>query len=55
MGFIAKRHILNGVAIAQEVIHQTRKRYAYGFLLKLKFEKANDMIDWDCLLEVLEF
>lgn len=52
MGFIIARNILDGVVIAQEVIHQNKKTEPNSFLLKLDFEKVSDMVDWECLLEV---
>lgn len=56
MGFIVGRHIMNGVAISKEVIYQNRmgKRHK-GYMLKLDFEKAYDMVDWRCLYEILEY
>lgn len=39
--------------IVQEVIHQSKKIKPNGYLLKLNFQKANDIIDNDCLLEIL--
>lgn len=47
---------MNGVAISKEVIYQNRmgKRHK-GYMLKLDFEKAYDMVDWRCLYEILEY
>lgn len=51
--FIAGRNIFDGIAIAHEVIHQSKKLNTNGYLLKLDFQKAYDMVEWNCLLEVL--
>lgn len=53
-GFVAGRNIFDGVVAAQEAIHQSKKTNTKGYLLKLDFEKAYDMVNWECLLEVLE-
>lgn len=53
LGFIKGRNILEGVAQAHEVIHHTKRTQQDTYMLKLDFEKAYDMIDWDCLMEAL--
>lgn len=53
MGFIPRRYILEGVAVAIEVIHQYRKSNSYIYMLKLDFEKAYDLVDWNCWMEML--
>lgn len=50
MSFIAGQNILDGVAIAQEVIYHCRKINKEGYLLKLDFEKACDKMEWECIL-----
>lgn len=37
MGFIKGRSIVDGIALAQEVIHQCKKIDAEGYLLKIDF------------------
>lgn len=52
-GFIVDRNILEGVATSQEIIHQRKKSKSNGFLLKLDFKKAYDIVDWECLQDTL--
>jgi len=54
MGFIKGRNILKSIAIAQEVIQFTKRNKTSGFMLKLDFKKAHDMVDWECILEALQ-
>lgn len=51
---IAGRNILKGVTTIYEIIHHCKKTRSSGYLLKLDFERAYDIVDWDCLLEVLQ-
>lgn len=51
--FIEGRNILDGVAIAQEVIYQCRKTDTQGYLLKLDFEKIYDKVELACIIEIL--
>lgn len=48
-----RKEILEGIAIAKEVIHHCMHTNRVGYLLKLDFEKAYDIVNWDCLMEVL--
>ena len=43
---------MDSIVAAQELISDCKK--SDGMLLKLDFAKANDMLDWDFLFEVLE-
>lgn len=52
--FIAGRNILEGVATTYEVIYYYKKSKTNGFMLKLDFGKAYNMIDWECLLKTLK-
>jgi hypothetical protein len=45
--------IHEGVLALHEVAHKLKRKKLGGFLLKLDFEKAYDMVDWDFLREVL--
>lgn len=51
-GFIQGRNILGGVT--QVIIHHSNKTNKRGYLFKLDFEKAYDLINWKCLVEILE-
>lgn len=44
---------MEGVAIAQEVIHQCKKANLNDYILKLDFKKAYDMVNEEYLLDVL--
>lgn len=39
---------------AQEIIHMTKSNMIKGYLLKLDFEKIYDVVNWHCLLEIVE-
>ncbi|WVZ79552.1 LOW QUALITY PROTEIN: hypothetical protein U9M48_027117 [Paspalum notatum var. saurae] len=52
--FIPGRHILDGVVIVHEVVHQLKKTKKRGIILKLDFEKAYDKVNWTFLKEVLK-
>lgn len=53
--FIKNRNILEVVTLTKEVIHQCTKIRQNEYLLKLEFQKAYDMLDWECLKKVLRF
>ena len=50
-GFIKGRHILEGVVILHEVIHELKTSKRKGLILKIDFEKAYDKVRWDFLEE----
>lgn len=54
-GFIKSCSILQGIAIAKEIIHHYCQCNFIGYLLKLDFKKAYDIVSWGCLLKVLRF
>jgi hypothetical protein len=43
------RHILEGVVILHEIIHELYRKKLDGVLLKLDFEKAYDKVKWSFL------
>lgn len=51
-GFKMGRNILESVATAYKVIHYSIRKTSNGYLLKLDFEKAYEMVEWNCLLEI---
>ena len=51
--FIPGRHILEGVVILHETIHEMHKKKKNGVILKLDFEKAYDKVKWPFLQQVL--
>uniref|UniRef100_A0A803NSM4 Reverse transcriptase domain-containing protein n=1 Tax=Cannabis sativa TaxID=3483 RepID=A0A803NSM4_CANSA len=55
--FIKGRCITENTAIAKEIIHSmARKKGSKGFMMiKLDMEKAYDKMDWDFIMEVLNF
>jgi hypothetical protein len=44
--FIPGRHILEGVVILHETIHELHRKEMDGILLKIDFEKAYDKVKW---------
>lgn len=55
MGFIKSWSILEGVVLVTKTMHQViRKERRQGYILKLNFEKANDIVNWESLLETME-
>jgi hypothetical protein len=51
--FIPGRNILEGIVIAQEVLHELKVTKTPGVILKLDFEKAYDKVSWSFLEEVM--
>jgi hypothetical protein len=51
--FIKGRNILDGPLALIEIIHEIKSKKLGGILLKLDFEKASDLVNWDFLAEVL--
>jgi hypothetical protein len=47
--FMPGRHILEGVVILHETIHELQRKKMDGVLLKLDFEKAYDKVKWSFL------
>ena len=58
IAFIARRQILDGDLIANDIIAWLKKSKKPGELLKLDFQKAYDMVDCvflDCVLQQIGF
>jgi hypothetical protein len=51
--FIPGRHILEGVVVLHETIHEIHKKKLDGVLFKIDFEKAYDKVKWPFLQQVL--
>ena len=47
--FMPGRHILEGVVILHETIHELHRKKLDGVLLKIDFEKAYDKVNWSFL------
>ena len=54
MAFVKGHQIMDSFVIAEEVIHQWKKKGKWGVLVKLDFEKAYDCVDHDFLIEVMD-
>jgi hypothetical protein len=51
--FMPGRHILEGVVILHETIHELHRKNLDGVLFKIDFEKAYDKINWSFLQQAL--
>jgi hypothetical protein len=51
--FVKGRYILESEVSAHEIIHEAVRGGRKGIILKLDYEKAYDMVDWDFLEEML--
>jgi hypothetical protein len=51
--FMPGRHILEGVVILHEAIHEINRKKMDGVLFKIDFEKAYDKVKWPFLQQVL--
>jgi Reverse transcriptase (RNA-dependent DNA polymerase) len=49
--FLKGKFILDGVVAAQEILHHIHYTKEQGLLVKLDFEKAFDILNWEYLLE----
>jgi hypothetical protein len=47
--FMFGRHILEGVVVLHETIHELHRKKMDGILLKIDFKKAYDKVKWDFL------
>jgi hypothetical protein len=51
--FIPHRHILEGVMVLHETIHELHRRKLDGVLFKIDFVKVYDKVKWPFLKQVL--
>ena len=51
--FLGGRFILDGVLIANEVVHWWKAAKMRGIILKLDFEKAYDSVNWEFLFSMM--
>jgi hypothetical protein len=49
--FIRGRYITDGVMLLQEILRETKVKKQQGVILKIDFEKAYDMVNWNFLLD----
>ena len=51
--FMPERHILEGVVVLHETIHELHRKKMDGVLFKIDFEKAYDKVKWSFLQQTL--
>jgi hypothetical protein len=51
--FMPGRHILEGVVILHETIHELHRKKMDGVLFKIDFEKAYDKVNWNFLQQAM--
>ena len=51
--FMPGRHILEGVVVLHETIHELHRKKMDGIIFKIDFEKAYDKVKWSFLQQVL--
>ncbi|GKV01050.1 hypothetical protein SLEP1_g13646 [Rubroshorea leprosula] len=54
MAFLKGRQLMDGVAIANEVIDEAKKKRQKAFLFKIDFEKAYDTVSWSFLNHMMQ-
>jgi hypothetical protein len=52
--FIKGGYITNGVMLLQQIMRESKFRNQQGVILKIKFEKAYDNVNWDFLFRCWE-
>lgn len=53
LAFLKGRCILDNIAIADELIFSIHKRRLLGYILKIDFAKAFDLVNWDFMFDLL--
>lgn len=53
-GFVKGRQIVDGIIVAQEVIHSLKNLRNKGMMIKLDLEKAYDKLRWEYLQRILK-
>lgn len=51
--FLGGRNMMDSVVVANEVIHEAKRRRKSTIVFKVDFEKAYDSVDWEFLLYML--
>lgn len=51
--FMSERHILEGVVVLHETVHELHTRKLDGLILKIDFEKTYDKVRWSFLQQAL--
>jgi hypothetical protein len=51
--FMPGRHILEGVVVLHETVHELHRKKMDGVLFKIEFEKASDKVKWSFLQQTL--
>lgn len=51
--FMFERHILEGVVVLHETVHEMHTRKLNGLILTIDFEKAYDKVRWSFLQQIL--
>ena len=51
--FMPGRHILEGVVVLHETIHELHRKKMDGVIFKIDFEKAYDKVKWSFLQQVM--
>lgn len=51
--FIGGKNMLDSVLIANEIVHEAKRKKLPTFVLKIDYEKAYDSVKWDFLLYML--
>jgi len=55
IAYISSRRILDGFIIANEVVHNVKKNGQHGFVMKVDFHKAFNVVVWEYLEEMKSY